>query len=67
MAMVSLEPAPALEVFYEHREDPLPLQHNKHLVANDTIHRGWNSVSGVPLNLEFSEGTDSDLVRKMAR
>lgn len=45
MAVVSLEPAPALEVFYEHGEDPLPLQQNKHPVVNDTIPRGWNSVS----------------------
>lgn len=45
MAMFSLEPAPALELFYEHVEDSLPLQQENLPVADDTIPWGWNSVS----------------------
>lgn len=46
MAMFSLEAAPALELFYEHGEDSLPLQQDNLPVADHTIHWGWNSVSG---------------------
>lgn len=45
MATFSLEPAPALQLFYEHRENSLPSKQDKHPVADDTIHQGWNSVS----------------------
>lgn len=59
-AMCSLESAPALELFYEHEDK----QQDKHPVADDAIHRGWNS--GVPLTLEFSEGKDSGLAKQTA-
>lgn len=45
MAMFSLEPAPALELFYEHGEDSLRTGQDSLPVADDTIHWGWNSVS----------------------
>lgn len=58
MAVVSLEAAPALEVFYEHGEDPLPLQHNILWTTTQSpgagtqcqeFHLTWNLVKGKTL------------------